>query len=274
MQIQGGKELAIYGGDLDNDGLIVVNSDGIYQTAKLRFSAWAGDSLHNLSGTGTVLLQAGPQLISPMPALIETASSHITHGAGHTIRGVGRITAGITNNGSIIADNLPAPPGDNRLELTTVGMNNNGLISALTGGTLDVVGTYVITQGATGVIRADGGTVLMRNFAVVQGGTLESTGAGVIRNSSGTTQLFDVTNDANYEISNNATTRVNGSGLTNNGQVKIIGTFDYLLSGAGRDGGSLDVVLRLAFLLANGRHRHAGPRPHDPRRWAVDRESH
>ena len=76
-----------------------------------------------------------------MPALIETASSHVTHEAGHTIRGVGRITAGMTNNGSIIADNLPAPPGDNRLELTTVGMNNNGLLSALTGGTLDIVGT-------------------------------------------------------------------------------------------------------------------------------------
>ncbi len=231
IQLVAGTTLGINGGDLINDGRVYVNSTAGTTATRILFSAFMGDFANTLSGTGTIYLQAGPQFISSAPASIQTGGSTLTQEADHTIRGVGLISASMVNNGSIIADNLDPLPGDNRLELSGGSMTNNGLLSAESGATLDIVGTYSITQGKTGIIQAlDGGTVRIHEFAVVQNGTLQTKGTGLIVNTTGTSapRLIDVTNEGTYRVNFSATTFISGNGLTNNGEIQVFGTLNYL----------------------------------------------
>jgi hypothetical protein len=236
IRIHAGRDLTINAGDLINNGLIVVNSNAGTTAARLRFSAFAGDFANTLSGAGTVLLQAGAQTFptAVAPAAIDTISSILTQAAGHTIRGIGRINANMVNNGEIWADDYAAAPGGNTLELTTNGMTNNGTIGATAGGTLDVVGTYSITQGAAGAIAAadDGATVQFRNLVFVTGGTLETKGTGIIVTfAGGTTRLNGVVNEGNYRVNNNGFTFIDGAGFTNNGFVDLRDSMNFLTSG-------------------------------------------
>jgi hypothetical protein len=250
IQLVAGTTLSINGGDLTNDGLIVVNSNGGTTATRILFAAFMGDFQNTLSGTGTIQLQAGPQTFSSAPASIQTSGSIVTQEADHTIRGVGLVSATIVNNGSIIADNLDPLPGDNRLEISGGSMTNNGLLSAESGATLDIVGPYTVTQGSSGVIQAlNGGTVRLREFAVVQNGTLQTKGTGLIVNTTGTfaPRLVDVTNEGTYRINSSATTFVSGNGLTNNGEIQAFGTLNYLKDGV--LGGTGSLVLGVAGIL-------------------------
>jgi hypothetical protein len=235
VDLQAGTTLSVNAGDLTNDGLIVVNSNAGTTGGRVLFSAFAGDFLNTLSGTGTIRLQSGSQTFPTAitAASVQSSGSVVTQQAGHTIRGVGLVSASMVNNGSILADDMAAAPGSNTLELSGPnGMTNNGTLGAESGGTLDIVGTYTISQGAGGVIQAvDGGTVLLRNTLFITGGTLQTKGSGIINNSSGSTRLTDVTNAGTYQISSPATTFVGGSGLTNDGEIHGFGALNFLASG-------------------------------------------
>ncbi len=242
VRIQAGRDLVINGGDLVNDGLVVVNSDGGTAAARLRFSAFAGDFDQTLSGNGTVLLQGGAEGFFPPTwlASIDTISSVLTQAAGHTIRGVGQIRGTIVNQGDILAADLPAAPGSNVLELTDIGLTNNGTLGAEAGGTLDIIRdsqTPQITQGATGVISAaDGGFVRLRNSVFITGGTLQTKGTGKIITSSSpagqfATRLTDVTNEGDYQVNPGGAVFIAGSGFTNDGTVNLSGFMSYLNSG-------------------------------------------
>ncbi len=250
IQLVAGTTLGINGGDLTNDGSIYVNSTAGATATRVLFSAFMGDTLNTLSGTGTIYLQAGPQFLSSAPASIQTSGSVVTQEAGHTIRGVGLVSANMVNNGSIIADNLNSLPGDNRLELSGGSMTSNGALVAESGAMLDIVGTYSITQGTTGVIQAlDGGTVRLREFTVIQNGTLQTKGTGLIVNTTGSfaPRLIDVANEGTYRINSSATTFVSGTGLTNSGEIQVFGTLNYLNDGVLDGTGSL--VLGVAGVL-------------------------
>jgi hypothetical protein len=240
VRILAGRDLTINAGDLLNNGLIVVNSDGGTTAARLRFSAFAGDNTHTLSGNGIILLQAGPQTFptAVAPAEIGTISSVVTQQAGHTIRGVGRITASMVNDGDILAADLPAAPGSNWLELTSGGMTNNATLGAEANATLEILGTYSITQGNGGAISAaNGATVNLRNTIFITGGALQSKGTGIIISSSSpagvhATRLTDVTNEGTYQVNTGGGVFIAGSGLTNLGTVNLNGLMSYLNSGA------------------------------------------
>ncbi|MEX2309727.1 MAG: hypothetical protein WD738_19295 [Pirellulales bacterium] len=240
VRILASRDLVINAGDVLNDGLIVVNSDGGTQASRLRFSAFAGDNLHTLSGNGVILLQAGSQTFptTVSPATIETISSVVTQNAGHTIRGVGRVTASIVNNGNILAADLPAAPGANVLEISgSGGMTNNATLGTEANATLDIVGTYSITQGANGVISAaNGGTVNLRNFVHINGGTLQTKGSGIVITSSApagqfATRLTDATNEGTYQVNGGGAVTIAGNGFTNDGIVNLNGFMSYLNSG-------------------------------------------
>jgi hypothetical protein len=239
VRILAGRELTINAGDLLNDGLVIVNSDGGTSAARLRFSAFAGDNQNTLSGNGTILLQAGSQTfpIVISPATIETSSSVVTQSAGHTIRGVGRVTASIINNGNILAADLPAAPGANILEISGGSMTNNATLGTEANATIDIVGTYSIAQGASGAISAaDGGTVNLRNFVHIDGGALQTKGSGIIVSSSApvgqfSTRLTDVTNEGTYQVNFGGGVTIAGSGFTNDGIVNLNGAMSYANSG-------------------------------------------
>ena len=236
IQIPAGRDLHFNAGDLSNDGLIIVNSNGGNTAARMRFAAFAGDNLHTLAGTGTVLLQAGSQTLptAVSPAFVETSSSVLTQAAGHTIRGIGRVSASMVNNGEIWADDYASAIGGNTLELATNSMTNNGTIGATTGGTLEVIGSYTIAQGATGVISgADGGTVNLRNLVIVSGGALQTKGTGIIITTSSAfgTRLVSVLNEGNYRVNSGGAATIDGTGFTNNGSVDLRDAMHYLVSG-------------------------------------------
>jgi hypothetical protein len=233
IDLLAGTTLAVNAGDLTNDGLIVVNSDGGSSGTRVLFSAFAGDVQNTLSGTGTILLQAGSQTFpsAVTPASIQTSGSVVTQEAGHTIRGVGQISASIVNNGEILAADLAAAPGNNVLAIIS-SLTNNNVLGAESGGTLDIVGSFSLAQGAGGSIQAfDGGTVLLRSGVLLFGGSLATKGTGIINTSTGQVRLTDVTNEGTYQIGGPATTVVGGSGLTNDGEVRAIGDVSYLASG-------------------------------------------
>lgn len=238
IDLQAGTTLAINGGDLTNDGLIVVNSDGGSTGGRVLFSAYMGDIYNTLSGTGTILLQAGSDF-GITPASIQTSGSYLTQESGHTIRGVGQISVSMANNGSILAADYPSVPGANTLEIVT-GITNNNVLGAESGGTLDIFGNYSLSQGASGVIQADdGGTVRLRNSVLIFNGSLATKGTGLINNNSGQIRLTDVTNEGTYQINVPATTVVSGSGLTNNGEIDNFGSLSYLVNGVLDGTGSL-----------------------------------
>lgn len=86
----------------------------------------------------------------------------------------------MVNHEEIWADDYAAAPGANTLELMTGSMTNHGTLGATSGGTLDVIGSYAINQGATGaVVATDGGTVQLQNNIFVTG-SLQTKGTGVI----------------------------------------------------------------------------------------------
>ncbi len=256
VDILSGNDLVINAGDMVNNGLIVINSDSSNQTTRLRFSAYAGDNLLTLSGTGTILMQADsqpfPVVISP--ATIETISSVVTQEAGHTIRGVGQISASIVNNGNILATDVPTGSG-HVLELTGSGITNNATLGAEADGYLRIVGSYPISQGKLGVISAaDGGTVELLNNVLITGGTLQSKGTGVVFSKSSpsnsyATRLTDVSNEGMYQVNTGGTAFIAGGGLTNNGTVNLDGTMNYLNNGA--LGGTGEVVMSVGGKIDN-----------------------
>jgi len=163
LHVLDGQHLTIQTG-LTNNGQILVNSDLGDANAYLYWQ-----SAPYLEGTGEIVMQTNGD---PDDAYLQTYATTMTQGGDHTIRGGGRIHSALTNNGTVRADR----PGD-PLWLYSNNKTNNNLMEATGGGEL-VIGTGTITQGVSGVIRADGSKVALQTSANINGGTLESTGGG------------------------------------------------------------------------------------------------
>lgn len=188
-----------------NNGQILVNSDlGDANT----YLYWS--SAPYLEGTGEIVLQTNGD---PDDAYIQTYATVMTQGADHTIRGGGRIYAGLTNNGTVSADR----PGD-PLWLYSNHKTNNALIEATGGGEL-VIGSGNITQGALGVIRADASKVVFQTSALIEGGSLESTGGGEFECQAVAT-MRNVSSQAQVNILTGQGLHVE-QGMVNDGQISL-----------------------------------------------------
>jgi hypothetical protein len=173
-----------------------------------------------LSGTGAVLMTGVTSFGERRAAIFGTGTNPTLINAV-SILGEGRIASPIPgdltliNTGTIAAvpvttvcdgPSSPAPVMELQLPVT-----NQGTLSAGTGGTLRLTGAQVNNPG--GVIQAaDGGVVDISLNPTINGGTLQTSGSGVFRNSGSATLGGSITNRARIETTNGAVTRIAGGG--------------------------------------------------------------
>jgi hypothetical protein len=160
-----------------------------------------------LNGPGEVLLQNSWLTYSTNARIIN--QSNLLHGPSATW-GTGPVT--FINRGTLRSD------GTLSLSNSSMKFTNSGRLEAGPGATLNV-GSFELTnyEGATGgtVFAADGGVV---NLGVVHGGTLSTSGTGVIKVSAvgSAINLDNIRNTGNLETTN---ARITGA-ITNDGLMK------------------------------------------------------
>ena len=209
LDIEGNGTARVTGSFLTNDGLIRVDSNNSSSNAVLDFA----DPIA-LGGTGTIEMI---QTVDRSQITTSTGATFI-HGADHTIRGRGRIYASMINNGTILADRASTD-----LELLGADKINNHLMEARDSGRLDLVdGT--ISQGPSGVIRADSGSVRVTSGGTptIIGGSIEAINGGVVQiTSGGALTLEDVQVRHAVDVEGNGLLMVQGVGAENNGLIDI-----------------------------------------------------
>jgi len=165
-----------------------------------------------LTGTGSVVMgNGGPNFI--------TGNAGITLTNAETIEGVGNIGNGnlaVVNNATINANvngaTLTLQPGAASINTKTLEATNGGTLVFNSG-------TWTNTGGI--ITAATGSGVDLANSVSITGGTLSSTGTGVIYNNANQyANLANLTIDGTYQIQNNAQTNISGT-ITNNGQMQI-----------------------------------------------------
>ncbi len=207
VNIQYGDHLHLTGPSITNDGTILVNTSSSTGTnSYLHF-----DSNVSLNGMGELRLNnAGPE------AQVFTATGMtLTNGSSHSITGMGEVHGAVTNEGTISADVSGSP-----LDLLTNNKVNNGTISAVSGGYLDILSCQ-IDQGPSGVIIGDASQVRLQGNTNIVGGNFDSTNGGFVLIDSGTNTIQDITNLGDLHLDHGTTTVAIGSNLTNEGQILI-----------------------------------------------------
>ena len=181
---------------ITNNGTIAVSGD------ELTFSG-----TQTLSGTGSVILNAGTVYMG-------SSSGTLTQALGHTISGQGTITATLINQGVINAN-----VNGQTLSLGGVAITNAATMEATGGGVLNVR-TTVNNAGET--ILASGGGNVQINGGTVVGGTLTSTDTSYFSAGSGGGNLNGVivSNGSQFNILNGDTLTVT-NGITNNGTIVV-----------------------------------------------------
>jgi hypothetical protein len=213
-------------GNITNNGAITLNS--INNTTSLIIGASA-----TLGGTGTVTLSNnGNNFIYG-----SAATDVLTVGSGQNISGAGNIgdnSLALSNAGIINA----TQPNALYIE-TSNSTTNTGTLEATGGGTLILYGQNDNSvpntiNNAGGTISAGAGSsVQLTNGIIISGGTLNTSGTGLVETLNGTATLENVTNAGNYVLTNNTQNTLVGT-ITNNGNISMTsinnGTY-FLLSG-------------------------------------------
>jgi len=202
LNVQNAVTLSI-SNSLDNSGTITINPTGNVSATQINFI----DSM-TVSGDGTFVL-AAPNFRARIQT---TAGQTVTMNPLLTIRGQGRIEASMVNNGLISSDVA-------EIQMITNDKTNNGTMEAI-GGSVMEFSSITTTQGAAGLIEADGaGSQIELLSSTIIGGTLRSiNGADVSVDTSSTLDSVNFAGDLN--IQNSRTLTVNNS-LTNNGTITV-----------------------------------------------------
>lgn len=193
-------------GTLVNNGLVTVNPTQIGAGTGVRFTDGA-----QLIGEGRVVLDA-----NSTTALLSTAEGEgVTQGPDHTIAGRGRISAMLTNNGLIEADQ----PG-HAMELQGQNKVNNAEMRAVNGAVLSVLNT-TIAQPPGGRLAALGpGSVLDLSSTTIQGGSIQTKDGGLVRLQSSNATASGVAMDATIEVMAYRSLTVD-NGATNDGSITV-----------------------------------------------------
>jgi hypothetical protein len=205
FDMNGGSTVVLSSG-LTNDGTIVIDDNNSSADALLTTD---GDVA--VSGNGTIRLNRN------IDAVLSTGpAATLTLGANQTLAGRGVVAAHLVNNGLVDSDVAGAV-----LDFTTENKVNNGLMRASNGGTLDIAPVH-ITQSPPGVMRADGGVILVAGGAArVENGTIETLNGGVLRViSSGALTLDSLDFSGQADVESGATVVVD-SALTNDGTILL-----------------------------------------------------
>ncbi len=225
-------DLTIDGGNVINNG--TVNMNGVTSNSDFNFFNGA-----NIAGNGELVL-----LDNTLNRILSD-SGVITHGAGHTIRGSGTV---LGNTGGMINDGIIRATGSVSLTLDpdANGFVNNGLLRGEgSGGLVLAPGSFTNTSGTIEALtgsRVDLGT----NVSLI-GGTLQSSGTGVIRvrGSGSNLQLTDITVNATTLQDNGFDAVLNGT-FKNNGVWTMNGTTtdtDLLFQGGMTLDGTGEIVV-------------------------------
>jgi hypothetical protein len=214
-------------GNITNDGAITLSSAGNGTDLIIGASA-------SLSGTGTVTLSNNANNGIEGSA----ATDVLTVGSGQTISGAGDIgenQMALTNGGIINATQSTPLYVD-----TSNGTTNTGTLEATGGGTLILYGRddssvpNTINNAGGTILGGTGSSVQLQNGIIISGGTLNTSGTGLVETINGNTAtLENVTNAGNYVLGNDSQNTLVGT-ITNNGNINMgsvgNGTF-FLLSG-------------------------------------------
>ena len=183
LTIMEGFILSVFAGSCVNNGTILL-CPGPVDVAGLGFR----NPPAVLSGDGVVLLSE-PVEDGPLAGIWATYADRVTQASTHTIRGSGDIHVLFLTNEGLIEANQPT-----RLQLAFTGSPpdsyNSGTMQAIDGGTLEIVDDLDNTGG---LIQALNGSTVRLETAAIVGGTLNTTGTGVIHGNVGA-RLISVTN--------------------------------------------------------------------------------
>jgi hypothetical protein len=204
-----GSSVSITGAGLVNNGIVSVNPNNSGADAIVRFEQSGA-----LDGTGEIRLMTNAE-----NSRLETgAGAVITQSAGHTVRGVGHVPAAMVNGGLVLADVSVAVSG-NTLYLFGGPKTNDGVMAAAAGSVLQLSDTTIINTGE--LVALDGaGLVTLGNGLTVIGGELNAEGDGSF-GTVGSPTLEGVVSNAPFSLNAGHTVSVTGSGLTNNGVVRV-----------------------------------------------------
>jgi hypothetical protein len=220
LNTNGGTTLTVNGNVTDN-GTITINAP---QNGASTILAFANSTV---SGSGAIVLN----YVTSNAQLNGT----LTQAAGHTIKGFGEINAALTNNGTVNAN-----INGQTLYLQSSNMTNSATFEATAGGSLYVSG-IAVTQGASGQISAQTGSVVNFSGATVTGGTVTSAGTGVIAIVNNST-FSGVTNNGVVNIGVNNTLNITGN-LVDNGIITV---------NSGQNGGSTNLTFNGGTLSGTG----------------------
>jgi hypothetical protein len=196
-----------------NNGAVIVNdtassSDGVVQFTTNCTVTGSGPIHLAGSGNDSMLLTSG--------------GVTVTFDPGTGVTGSGEVHAAVVNKGTFRA--FPGPNGDGRLRLLGDVKVNHGTMVAETGGVLDLY-SFVLSQGPTGLLLADGGTVEFNGNVTLAGGTVDTANGGrVVRADNGTLYLGDITLEGDLEIKAGALVLMTGTMIENNASIIINNT--------------------------------------------------
>jgi hypothetical protein len=210
INILSNRTLVVQTGELTNEGVITVNSSNGSPAATLSMPNGG-----TIDGAGEIVLAAAGSLANI------GGGGTTTHATDHTIRGEGWISLALVNNGTITAEDAN---GDSTATLTLLNgaKTNNGVIQSSATSTLTL--SVLITQGPTGRIIADGGTVHLGN-AGITGGKLESANGGVFDTIGNSLPLNQVHLTGQVDMVSGSgvvpTINILGGGITNDGTIVV-----------------------------------------------------
>ena len=176
---------------LTNNGTLTINSDNTIFNAHLRFD----NSTAGINGTGTVRMVTAGNIGDAQMFTVDTM--HATIGADQTVAGSGiiegRVGGQIINNGTI--------NGDDPTAILELRGSHNGL-----GG-----GNY----------RADNGILGLRSGTIIEGGTFDSSGTGIVEHTTnGTSTMNNAHNLGTMGIRGQGSTLA-VIGMTNDGIINV-----------------------------------------------------
>jgi fibronectin-binding autotransporter adhesin len=187
-------------GNLVNSGIITVNNNAAFAPSGMMFNGGT------VSGGGTIVLN------DDAAASTATISGTVIQSAGDTISGEGYITANLTNNGVVNAN-----VSGHAINLQNFNETNNNVYEASNGGTLAAV-SISISQGTSGQITANTGSLVNLNGVTVIGGSLN--GTGLIQLMGNTANFGNVTNNGTINETGGVALTVNGN-LSNTGTITV-----------------------------------------------------
>ena len=207
-----GASLYVYGTQIDNGGGINLNAGSGNNTYLKLVSSTT------LSGDGVLTLNSGDNNGQAV-ILQQNGGVVLTNDVNSTIQGYGVIGnggLGFVNKGTVNANSA-----GNTLTLNgSGGLTNSGFLQASGGGVLTIA-TGGVLDDTGGTILADTDSVVNISNTAINGGTLITTGTGILRNIGSTTLTgVTLTEGSTYTTGLGAFTGLSGT-ITNNGTFQL-----------------------------------------------------